>query len=156
MATRANASRSERCTCSFGRGLPTPSPTPVPATTPTTTAPTTTTAATTPLRRQTCFIWGDPHVVTFDSTAEAMAGRDATHMELWAMNRQRMVSFVERECKSFCGVHWLVRSDEIKIQANYAKRGWMDNLAVAGSFLRGHTLIFSADGTVKWDGALVV
>merc|ERR1719277_2617197 len=78
--------------------VPTPAPTPVSTisttTTPTTT-PTTTTATTTPLRRQTCFIWGDPHIITFDSAAEAMAGRDATHTELWAMNRQRMISLIE-------------------------------------------------------------
>lgn len=96
-------------------------------------------------------------MVTFDSTAEAMAGRDVTHAGLWAMHRQRMVSLVERDCRDICGLHWLVRSEEIKIQARYDDRwSWMKKLAISGAFLQGHTLIISADGTVVWDGAEVV
>jgi len=72
------------------------------------------------------------------------------------MKRQRLISLTERRCSKFCGLHWLVRSDEIKIQGNYAERGWMDKLAVSGSFLQGHTLIFTADGSVRWDGAVIV
>jgi len=118
------------------------------------TTPSTTT--TTTLRRQTCFIWGNLHVMTFDSTAEAMAGRDATLTGLWAMNPQRIISLTERRRDNFCGLRWLVRSDEIKIQGDYSEHGWLDKLAVSGSFLQGHTLIFSADGSVKWDGAVIV
>lgn len=73
------------------------------------------------------------------------------------MHRQRMVSLVERQCRDLCGAHWLVKSEEIKIQAHYADSwSWMKNIAVSGSLLRDHTLIISADGVVTWDGARVV
>jgi len=86
-----------------------------------------------------------------------MGGRDVNHVGLWAMQRQRIINVRERKCKDLCGVHWLVRSDEIKIQAQYGGRWtWTYTIAVSGSFLQGHTLVINRDGTVTWDGARVV
>jgi len=166
MAVRANSSRSEKCACSsFGKRAPTSvqtptrklAPTPSTSTTTTTTltTPTTTTTSTTLPRRQTCLIFGDPHVVTFDAAEEAMASRDVDHNVLWSA--KRVVDITEKKCRKFCGAHWIVRSEEIKIQASYTDtRSWVKNIAISGSFLQGHTLIVSADGTVTWNDRQVV
>lgn len=96
-------------------------------------------------------------MVTFDLTAAAMDGRDTTEIGLWRAGF-RGITLQEKRCSRFCGVHWLVRSQEVEIQARYSdERTWVKNLAISGAFLQNHTLIISADDeTVNWDGAIVL
>jgi len=149
MTSRANASLSTECSCG-STSAPTPAPTPAPTATPT---PAPTPAA----PRRTCFLFGDPHVVSFDAAAEAQAGRELSHSALWAMERQRIVTLVERECQKGCGLHWLVKSADVHIQASYADRwSWLESLAIGGPFLKNHTLIVDKRGHVRWDRTTVV
>lgn len=82
-----------------------------------------------------------------------MAGRDVSQSELWAVKNGHMITLYEKECSTLCGEHWLVRSQEVEIQARYSDQlTWLKSLAISGAFLGDHTLLVSADGTtVAWD-----
>jgi hypothetical protein len=138
--------------------IPTPEPTPLPTPKPTPMPTPSPTPAPTPLpRRHTCFLFGDPHIVTFDAAAEAQAGRALSHTGLWALERQRMVTLMERQCRVSCGAHWLVKSSEVHIQALYSDRWtWIKGLAIGGPFLHNHTLIITAGGHIQWDGEQII
>jgi len=86
-----------------------------------------------------------------------MAGLDLSHTALWSLHRLRMVSVRESRCRYACGVHWLVKSPRIQVQARYSNRNtWVEAVAISGSFLHNHKLMISNRGKVTWDGAVVV
>jgi len=131
MEHRANLSLSGECSC------PTPAPPPAP-------------------RRHTCIIHGDPHIITFDTADEHMAGRNLSIEELWKLSTKNMITLREGKCKHYCGDHWLVKSDDIKIQVRYSEHNtWVEGLAVSGPFLENHRLVVSNLGEASWDGVQV-
>lgn len=85
-------------------------------------------------QRSSCLVWGDPHVETFDHAAP---------------------NFFEQ------GDAWLVRSQDVHIQACYKATPFTNGLAatnaiaVGGPFLQGHTIIVEPldEGEILVDGA---
>merc|ERR1711862_849917 len=78
---------------------------------------------------KTCLVYGDPHVLSFDSA----------HADYYSE-----------------GEYWLVKSDTVWIQARYHPTPMTHGLAVTkeiaigGPFLKGHTLFFDAVSTSTW------
>lgn len=90
--------------------------------------------------RKACSWAGFPHVITFD-------GKEA--------------EFERVGSGATSYVTWLVKSPEIRIQSRVSRKGsleYVTEVAVAGDFLQGHSVVVSKDGTndvVKWDGKVV-
>jgi len=81
-----------------------------------------------------CLVWGDPHIQTFDHSRADFLGQ---------------------------GEAWLVRSEQIYVQARYKATPWTnglaatDAIAIGGPFLQGHILKIGAmeTGQILWDDA---
>lgn len=72
-----------------------------------------------------CFLFGDPHVITFDGAAVTFANKDVGYN----INR-----------------FWMVESYEVKIQGMATGDGsWMQGVAVSGDFMGGDVLIAYRD-----------
>jgi len=122
--------------------MPTPVPTPAPA----------------PQQDITCLIWGDPHIVTFDIMGLVRRSfwneqyRNWNGQSHWGLGGHTVPDFFRS------GVYWLVKSEQVKIQAYYGLQGgWqLHALALGGEFLGGRRLVIDrmhgGNARVLWEG----
>jgi len=102
----------------------------------------------------TCVIWGDPHIITFDSQSK----RERKHP-------QREAFFRTRDWKndqlsvSETGTFWLVRHREVHIQGRYEQASGRTNvtslteIAVGGPFLQNNVLVVRPNTrSTTWNG----
>jgi len=140
-ASNCHSKCGQKCTTYCACNPPMASPTPCPTDTTTTT-----TCAT-------CVIWGDPHVLTF-----------AQHKKRLVDHPKREAFFRTRGWKNDqttineAGTFWIVKSDQVHIQAKYARNETLDTttlvaLHVGGPFLNNNVLTMRPlSGNSTWDG----
>lgn len=103
---------------------------------------------------ETCIIWGDPHVITFDVSAKRLA----QHPLREAFFRTRGWKHDELSIYDE-GTFWLVKSKRVRIQARYwhnkTHPDWtnLGALAIGGEFLDNNSLIIRPlTGATTWNG----
>eukprot|EP00928_Gymnodinium_smaydae_P088632 TRINITY_DN726_c0_g1_i2.p1 TRINITY_DN726_c0_g1~~TRINITY_DN726_c0_g1_i2.p1 ORF type:complete len:869 (+),score=195.53 TRINITY_DN726_c0_g1_i2:67-2607(+) len=133
----------------------TTTPTTTTTTTTTTTIATTTTATTSQTcTDDSCVVWGDPHILTFD----VQRLRRERHPQREAFLRTHGWQDDQVSVHK-AGTYWLVRSARVHIQASYEHPPGQPNvtalsvLAVGGPFLNNNTLIMRPlNGKSTWNG----
>eukprot|EP00971_Amphidinium_carterae_P307667 6114458-Amphidinium_carterae.1 len=103
---------------------------------------------------QVCIVHGDPHITGFDVASAAFVGGDRSIVR---------ATFPPHEDMFGWGDFWLVRSDEVLMQARYRKvyypaakqplsHTYLTAIAVAGRFLQGNKLLVEPmNGNVTWE-----
>jgi len=105
---------------------------------------------------QVCTIHGDPHVTGFDQAQVALVGGHRSAKKHEGKTHENMYGW---------GDFWLVKSDEVLVQARYRKvyypgakqplnHTYLTAIAVAGPFLQGNKLIVEPQsGNITWKHA---
>jgi len=73
------------------------------------------------------------------------------HTEMW---KEIVPTYLDWSTFMGTGDYWIVRSDDISIQARYAERGWINGLVIGGPFVKGHKFEVTDIGGsgADWDG----